>query len=368
MNELFDGIIPSTQDNIFIIWSHPMEIVDLRSDTVTQPTPEMRQAMANAPVGDDVFGEDPTINRLQEMAAERMGKEAGLFVSSGTMGNLLAVLTHCGRGDEAIMGNLGHTFLFEAGGISALGGVHSCQLPNQPDGTIKLEDLWDAFRNPDDVHSPTSRLLILENTHNRCGGVVLSPEYTTDAAELVHRHGLKLHLDGARIFNAAAYLSVPARMLAAPADSVTFCLSKGLCAPVGSVLCGSREFIDQARHIRKQLGGGMRQAGILAAAGIIALEKMTGRLSEDHQRARLLAEGLAEIPGLIPDTLQPQTNMVFINLSRDVRMTAKELTEKLIPLGVKVSQTGKQRMRLVTHYWIDDAAVQKAIQAFKQVM
>jgi threonine aldolase len=345
-----------------------MKIIDLRSDTVTQPTPEMRQAMAEAPVGDDVFGEDPTINRLQEMAAERMGKEAGLFVASGTMGNLLAVLTHCGRGDEAIMGNLGHTFLFEAGGISALGGVHSYQLPNQPDGTIRLDDIWEAFRNPDDVHSPTSRLLILENTHNRCGGVVLTPEYTADAAELVHRHGLKLHLDGARIFNAAAYLNLSAKTLAEPADSVSFCLSKGLCAPVGSVLCGSREFIDRARHIRKQLGGGMRQAGILAAAGIVALEKMTGRLAEDHQRARRLAEGLADIPGLMPDTLEPQTNMVFVNLTRDVRITARELTEKLTAMGVKVSATGKQRMRLVTHYWIDDEGVEMTIQAFRDAM
>lgn len=345
-----------------------MEWIDLRSDTVTQPTPEMRQAMANAPVGDDVFGEDPTINRLQEMAAERMGKEAGLLVTSGTMGNLLAVLTHCGRGDEAIMGNLGHTFLFEAGGISALGGVHSYQLPNQPDGTLKLDDIWNAIRNPEDVHSPYSRLLILENTHNRCGGVVLTPEYTADAAELVHRHGLKLHLDGARIFNAAAFLGVPAGDLAKPADSVTFCLSKGLCAPVGSVLCGTKDFINRARHIRKQLGGGMRQAGILAAAGIVALEKMTDRLVEDHQRAQKLAASLADIPGVYPDTLHPQTNMVFLNLAKEVKSTAPEVAAELKKLGIKVSVVGNQRFRLVTHYWIDDNAVQQTIAAFDKVM
>lgn len=345
-----------------------MKMIDLRSDTVTQPTPEMRQAMASASVGDDVFGEDPTINRLQEMAAEKMGKEAGLFVPSGTMGNLLAVLTHCERGDEAIMGNLGHTFMFEAGGISALGGVHSCQLPNQPDGSIRLDDIWDAIRDPEDVHEPPSRLLILENTHNRCGGVVLTPEYTTDASELVHRHGLSLHLDGARIFNAAAYLGISAKELVEPADSVTFCLSKGLCAPVGSVLCGSKKFIDRARHIRKQLGGGMRQAGILAAAGIVALETMTDRLVEDHRRARKLAEGLAEIPGLFPNPQIPQTNMVFLDVTRDVRITAKDLAEKCSEMGVKVSTVGKQRIRLVTHYWIDDEAVETALQVFQAIM
>jgi threonine aldolase len=246
-----------------------MEFVDLRSDTVTQPTPAMRAAMAKAEVGDDVYGEDPTINRLQEMAAEMMGKEAGLFVASGTMGNLAGVLAHCQRGDEAIVGNKAHTFLFEAGGISALGGVHSCQLPNQPDGSLALEDIEAAIR-PDDPHDPITRLICLENTHNRCGGTYQTPDYMNQVSEFAHERGLHVHLDGARIFNAAAAQGIKAKELAAPVDSVTFCLSKGLCAPVGSVLCGSKEYIRKAHRLRKMLGGGMRQAGILAAAGIVA--------------------------------------------------------------------------------------------------
>jgi threonine aldolase len=344
-----------------------MEIYDLRSDTVTKPTPEMREAMAKAEVGDDVFMEDPTVNRLQELAAERMGKEAGLFVASGTMGNLAAVLTHCGRGDEAIVGNLGHTFLFEAGGISALGGVHPYVLPNQPDGTLRLEDIRGAVR-ADDIHAPVSKIVILENTHNRCGGVALTAEYTRQVADLTHEKGLQLHLDGARIFNAAAVLGVDARELAAPVDSVTFCLSKGLCAPVGSVLCGSREFIHRARRIRKQLGGGMRQAGILAAAGIIAIEKMSARLGEDHARARRLAAGLAEIPGMQIEPGSPYSNMIFAGLSEQVQYSAAEVAERLLPYGIKVGAIGPKRFRIVVHYWIDDKAVEQTLTGFKQIL
>jgi threonine aldolase len=345
-----------------------MEFIDLRSDTVTQPTPAMREAMASAPVGDDVYGEDPTINRLQEMAAARVGKEAGLFVPSGTMGNLAAVLAHCGRGDEVILGNLGHTFVFEAGGVAALGGVHPYVLPNQPDGTLRLEDIEGAVRNPDDAHFPISRLVILENTHNRCGGVPITAEYTRQVGELCRRKGLRLHLDGARIFNAAIALGVPAAELAAPADSVTFCLSKGLCAPVGSVLCGSAEFIKRAWRIRKQLGGGMRQAGVLAAAGIVALEQMVDRLGEDHARARRLAQGLAAIPGLVLDQGTPATNMVFLSLAPEVPMDAAQAAQELARLGVRVGVVSKRRFRLVTHYWIDDQSVEMAVQAFKEVL
>jgi threonine aldolase len=345
-----------------------MEFIDLRSDTVTQPTPAMREAMASAPVGDDVYGEDPTINRLQEMAAARVGKEAGLFVPSGTMGNLAAVLAHCGRGDEVILGNLGHTFVFEAGGVAALGGVHPYVLPNQPDGTLRLEDIEGAVRNPDDAHFPISRLVILENTHNRCGGVPITAEYTRQVGELCRRKGLRLHLDGARIFNAAIALGVPAAELAAPADSVTFCLSKGLCAPVGSVLCGSAEFIKRAWRIRKQLGGGMRQAGVLAAAGIVALEQMVDRLGEDHARARRLAQGLAAIPGLVLDPGTPATNMVFLSLAPEVPMDAAQAAQELARLGVRVGVVSKRRFRLVTHYWIDDQSVEMAVQAFKEVL
>jgi threonine aldolase len=342
-------------------------VVDLRSDTVTQPTPAMRAAMAQAPVGDDVYGEDPSINRLQELAAAKLGKEAALFVPSGTMGNLIAVLAHCQRGDEVILGSKAHTFLFEAGGISALGGVHSAQVPNQPDGTLALEDIRAAIR-PDDAHHPITRLVTLENTHNRCGGVVLSAEYTQAVGELAHAHGIQVHLDGARIFNAAAALGVSARELCAPVDSVTFCLSKGLCAPVGSVLCGSRDFIHRAHRIRKQLGGGMRQAGVLAAAGIVALEEMTDRLAEDHARARCLTEGLAEIPGvqLAPGT--PHTNMVFLSLDETIPASAKEVAQRLAAQGVLVGDVGSRSFRLVTHYWIDDAAVERAIAAFRSVL
>ncbi len=344
-----------------------MKIIDLRSDTVTRPTPAMRRAMAEAEVGDDVYGEDPTINRLQELAARMLGKEAGLFVASGTMGNLAAILAHCNRGDEAILGDKAHTFLFEAGGISALGGVHSCQLPNQPDGTLEIEAIRAAIREEDE-HHPITRLISLENTHNRCGGVALSVEYTRQVRALADEFGLVLHLDGARLFNAAAALGVSARELAEPADSVTVCLSKGLCAPVGSVLCGSEAFIYRARRIRKQLGGGMRQAGVLAAAGIVALETMVDRLSEDHARARRLALGLSRIPGLKLDEGTPHTNMVYLSLDEAVPLNAEQVVKRLAERGVKVGAVGVRQFRLVTHYWIDDEAVDCAVEAFGQVL
>ncbi len=340
-----------------------MNIIDLRSDTVSHPTPEMREAMANAELGDDVYGEDPTVNRLQEMAAHQMGKDAGLFVASGTMGNLIAVLAHCQRGDEAIMGTMAHTFTYEQGGVSALGGVFPHTVPNQMDGTLKLEDIEAAIRG-EDVHFPISRLILLENTQNRCGGVVLTPEYTRQVADLASKHHLMLHLDGARIFNAAAALNVDVKELSVPADSITFCLSKGLCAPVGSVLCGSKDFIYRARRLRKQLGGGMRQAGILAAAGIIGLEKMSKRLGEDHLRAKHLAERLANIPGFNLDFGLPPSNMVFVSMGSSIKTTAKEAANELSQSGIKVGVVGEKRFRLVTHYWIDDAAVEKTLAAF----
>lgn len=344
-----------------------MKIIDLRSDTVTKPTDEMRQAMAKAEVGDDVYGEDPTINRLQQMAAEMMGKEAGLFVSSGTMGNLLSVLSVCHRGDEVIMGNMGHTFLFEAGGISALGGVFPNTLPNQADGSLRLEDIEAAIR-PDDIHDPISRMVILENTHNRCGGTVLSPQYTQAVADLAHQHHLHLHLDGARVFNAAVALGIPAAKVAESADSVTFCLSKGLCAPVGSVVCGSRDFIQQGRRIRKMLGGGMRQAGILAAAGIVALEKMIPRLQEDHAKAKRLADSLREIPGIVFEMGFPQSNMVFPSLSPEVPLSTQQVIEKLGAMGIRLSAVANRRFRLVTHYWISEEDVTTVIKAFEKVL
>lgn len=344
-----------------------MEFIDLRSDTVTKPTPAMREAMAKAEVGDDVYGEDPTVNRLQEISAEMMGKESGLFVASGTMGNLAGILAHCQRGDEVIVGKKAHTYLYEAGGISALGGVHSCQIPNQPDGSLVLEDIEAAIR-PDDPHDPITRLICLENTHNRCGGTYQTPEYMQRVSNFIHKRGLSIHLDGARIFNAAAAQGIKAKELAGPVDSVTFCLSKGLCAPVGSVLCGSQEFIRKALRLRKMLGGGMRQAGILAAAGIVALETMTGRLSEDHQRARNLALGLKQIPGLIFDQEIPATNMVFLSLTPEVKLEMSAIVEKLKGRGILAGVTGPRSFRLVLHYWINDAGVEKTVTAFRSVL
>ncbi len=344
-----------------------MQTIDLRSDTVSLPTPEMRRRMAEAELGDDVYGEDPTVNQLQAEAARMLGKEAGLFVPSGTMGNLAGILAHCGRGDEVILGTKSHTFLYEAGGISALGGVHSCQIPNQADGSLLLEDIVSAIRAPDD-HHPITRLISLENTHNRCGGVVLSPEYTRQVGELVRQHGLKLHLDGARLFNAAVACGVPAAELAAPADSVTICLSKGLCAPAGSILCGSQEYIQKAHRLRKMLGGGMRQVGVLAAAGLVALEQMTGRLAEDHARAARLADGLSQIPGVRLNPSRPSTNMVFLDLEAPISLTAAEAAERLKARGVQTGVVGPRRFRLVTHYWIDDAAVEQAVAAFREIL
>ncbi len=342
-------------------------IIDMRSDTVTVPTPAMRAAMANAEVGDDVYGEDPTVNRLEELSAHMMGKEAGLFVPSGTMGNLTAVLTHCTRGDEAIMGHLGHTFLFEAGGVAALGGVMPHTIPNQPDGSLKLEDIQDAVRS-EDVHFPPSRLVILENTHNRAGGTVLGVDYTAQVAEVAHRNGLKLHIDGARIFNAAAALGIEAEALVKDADSVTFCLSKALCAPVGSVLCGSGEFIHRARKLRKQLGGGMRQAGILAAAGVVALQEMVPQLPDDHRRARLLAQGLKSVSGLVVETDPPQTNMVFTRLDDTSPVTGSELVMLAAEKGLLFGKVGDRRFRMVLHHWIDDAAVAKTVDVLNSIL
>ena len=342
-------------------------IIDFRSDTVTHPTQEMRAAMAAAPVGDDVYNEDPTVLELEEMAAEKVGKQAALFVTSGTMGNLIGVLVHCARGDEAVMGTYGHTFLHEAGGISALGGVFPHLVPNQADGTLSIEDIQGAYRE-EDIHHPVSRLLILENTQNQCGGIPLTVDYMQSAATIAHSLGMKVHLDGARVFNAAKALGCSTEEICAPVDSVMFCLSKGLCAPVGSMLCGSREFIHAARRIRKQLGGGMRQAGIIAAAGIISLEKMVDRLPEDHRRAKALANGLGSIKGLKLVKGFPQTNMVFLALSPEAKKTAAEIKESLAKQGILTGMSGPDEFRFVAHYWISDEDVDKCVKSMQEAM
>ncbi len=332
------------------------KVIDLRSDTVTHPTAEMRQAMFDAPLGDDVYGEDPTVNALEQRGAELMGKEAAVFTASGTMSNLIAVLAQARRGDEIIVGSQAHIFWYEVGGVSALGGVVLHTVPNAPDGKIGLDTLEDAVRGPN-IHYPPSTLVCLENTHNRCGGAVLDAAYTSAVAALVHRHGLRLHIDGARIFNAAVALGVPARELVKDADSVGFCLSKGLSAPVGSVLCGDREFITRARKYRKMVGGGMRQAGVLAAAGLVALQD-TGRLAEDHINARRLAEGLRQIPGLMVAASVP-SNIVLFELSAAVDPDA--FVRDIYQRGVKVSPRGGRQFRLVTHRMISAADIDEAL-------
>lgn len=342
-----------------------MKRIDLRSDTVTHPTPAMREAMYRAEVGDDVYGEDPTVNRLEKMAAERLGKEAALLVVSGTMGNLVALLTHCGRGDEVILGDRSHTYRFEQGGMAALGGITPWPLPNQPDGTLRLENIAGAIRG-DNVHFPRTRLVCLENTHNMCNGAPLTAEYTTQVAQLAHSRGLRVHLDGARIFNAAAALGVDARELASEVDSVMFCLSKGLCAPVGSLLCGGSDFIAEARRTRKVVGGGMRQAGILAAAGLVALEQLTERLAQDHARAKRLAEGLAEIPGIA--VTPPASNILYFQLTDETPKTPEEVVNGLAERGILLLGRLEGRFRAVTHYWIDDEDIEATIKAMQAVM
>jgi len=341
-----------------------MKVIDLRSDTVTKPTPAMREAMYRAEVGDDVFGDDPTVNRLEAVAAERLGKEAALFVASGTMGNLVALLTHCGRGDEMILGDRSHTHLFEQGGAAALGGITPWPIPNQPDGTLRLEDIEGAIRG-DNVHLPRTRLVCLENTHNMCDGIPLTVDYTAQVAQLAHGRGLQVHLDGARIFNAAAALGVDVRELVREVDSVMFCLSKGLCAPVGSLLCGSAEFIAEARRARKVVGGGMRQAGVIAAAGLVALEQIAPRLGEDHARAQQLAEGLAQIPGV--EVAPAASNMVYFWLKEETK-TQEEVVSELAERGVLILGRLEGRFRAVTHYWIGDEDIERGIEAMRGVV
>ncbi len=343
-----------------------MNYTDLRSDTVTKPTPEMREAMAEAEVGDDVYMDDPTVNALQVKAASMLGKEDSLFVPSGTMGNLLALLVHCQRGDEVIVGEKSHIYMNEAGGMSALGGIHPHPIKNQADGTLALEDIRASIQF-EDVHHTITRLICIENTQNVCGGIPLTAEYTAQVGKLAKENNLLFHIDGARIFNAAAALNVDVKDLTSPVDSVMFCLSKGLVAPVGSMLVGTKKFINRARHLRKMLGGGMRQAGVLAAAGLISLEKMTGRLGQDHARAKNLFEGLKQVQGLKLDA-RSASNMIYFDLADRITLTENQIIEEMKKYGVLVDWAGPRRFRLVTHYWVDDAGVEKAIKGFSEIL
>ena len=311
-----------------------MTIIDLRSDTMTQPTEAMREAMAQAEVGDDVFNEDPTLHRLQDLAAEKLGMEAALYLPSGTMGNLVSLLTHCGRGDEIILGDRSHIFLNEVGGLSALGGIHPHTVPNRDDGTLPLDALEDAIRHSD-LHYPPTRLICLENTQNYCFGSPLTPQYMDSVAELAGKYGLRVHLDGARIFNASVALSLDVRELTRQADSVMFSLSKGLSAPVGSVIAGPRDWLEQARKWRKMVGGGMRQAGHLAAAGIVALETQIDRLQEDHQNTQTLAQGLKRLPGIQIEPEKNPTNILFFQLDHP-KVTPEDFLERMESQGVKL--------------------------------
>ncbi len=344
-----------------------MQEVDLRSDTVTLPTPAMREAMYKAELGDDVYGEDPTVSRLEEMAAERFGKEAALLVVSGTMGNLVSLLAHCGRGDEIVLGDKAHTFLYEAGGVSALGGIHVHTVPNLPNGMLDPEDVEGAIRAEGNPHFPHSRAICLENTHNRCGGRALSPAQMGTICEVARRHGLAVHLDGARIFNAAVALDIDVKEIAAQTDSLQACFSKGLSAPVGSIVCGSADFIAEAHRARKIVGGGMRQAGIIAAAAIVALEEMVERLAEDHENARVLAEGLANIDGLSVDLASVETNLVYFALE-DPGIDTQAVVEAFATRGVKLNALGPHEFRAVTHHGIVREDIDRALAAGAEVM
>ncbi|MET8052270.1 GntG family PLP-dependent aldolase [Streptosporangium sp. NPDC005286] len=342
--------------------------IELRSDTFTLPTPAMLEAAANAPLGDDVYGEDPTVAKLERLAANLLGKAAGCLMPSGTMANLAALLAHCPRGGKAIVGHESDLYVYEAGGASMCGGIVYEPLANLPDGTISLEDIAEACtvdRTDPQIAPPA--LVSLETPQNRCGGLPLQLDYLAEVAQLTRSHGVALHLDGARIFNASVALGITPAEIAFYADTVQVCLSKGLCAPIGSVLVGDRAIIAQARRMRKMLGGGMRQAGMIAACGIIALTEMTGRLAEDHEKAARLARGLARLPGVRLNPGPPITNMVFFRV-RDERYTTRSFIAAARRRGVRVEELGHGRIRAVTHAGVSADAVDRAIGVFAELL
>ncbi|MFT5194582.1 MAG: threonine aldolase [Cellvibrionaceae bacterium] len=345
-----------------------MKMIDFRSDTVSWPTPQMREAMATAEVGDDVYGDDPTVNELQALAAEMTGKEAALFVTSGTQGNQVSLAAHCSRGDEAIVGFDSHIFASEAGGAGILSGISILPLQTDEIGRLDIAQVR-KFIRPDDPHVPTSRLICAENSSGQNNGAPLPVDYFVQLREIADEHGLMIHLDGARLFNATTALGVDVKEIAQYVDSISICLSKGLCAPAGSIVVGSQDFIHKANRARKLFGGGMRQAGILAAAGIISLKDMTRRLDTDHKHAKMLANGLAELPYI---NIQPEkfnTNMVFFSLSEDAPVTKDQLKDQLKDeYKVLMGGTYGSGFRAVTHYWITEEKINIALEGMRQIL
>ena len=341
-------------------------MIDLRSDTVTLPTNEMKQFIMDSPLGDDVYGEDPSVNLLQKKIAKIFNKESALFVPSGTMANLISVLTHCNRGDEVILGNKSHIFFYEAGGISAFGGVHSHQINNNDDGTININDIENAIRKKGDDHFPKTKLICLENTHNACYGSPINTDFFSEVKNIAKKHNIPIHLYGARIFNAAIALNKSVDELTKDCDSVSCCLSKGLSAPVGSVILGSKNFISKAKSLRKALGGGMRQAGLIASAGIFSLDHMINRIIDDHSNAKILASKLNLIKNLEINLNQVQTNIIFI-YNRDKTLSNQDLLLSLEKNNIKIDYKGNSKFRLVTHSGFRKEDINAVIKIFRKI-
>ena len=341
-------------------------MIDLRSDTVTLPTNEMKQFIMDSPLGDDVYGEDPSVNLLQKKIAKIFNKESALFVPSGTMANLISVLTHCNRGDEVILGNKSHIFFYEAGGISAFGGVHSHQINNNDDGTININDIENAIRKKGDDHFPKTKLICLENTHNACYGSPINTDFFSEVKNIAKKHNIPIHLDGARIFNAAIALNKSVDELTKDCDSVSCCLSKGLSAPVGSVILGSKNFISKAKSLRKALGGGMRQAGLIASAGIFSLDHMINRIIDDHSNAKILASKLNLIKNLEINLNKVHTNIIFI-YNRDKTLSNQDLVLSLEKNNIKIDYKGNSKFRLVTHSGFRKEDINTVIKVFRKI-
>ena len=342
-------------------------MIDLRSDTVTLPSKKMKQFIMESPLGDDVYGEDPSVNLLQNKIAKRFNKEAGLFVPSGTMANLIAVLTHCNRGDEVILGDKSHIFYYEAGGISAYGGIHSFQLHNNDDGTINLDDIKKSIRAIGNDHFPKTKLICLENTHNACYGAPIDTDYFNQVRKIANKHNLSIHLDGARIFNAAIALNKSVDILTRDCDTISCCLSKGLSAPVGSVLLGNKDFILKAKQIRKALGGGMRQAGLIASAGIFSLDNMVHRISNDHENAKILAYELDKLNNIEINLNYVYTNIIFI-YNRHGKVSNEQLLNELEKNNIKIDYKGNSKFRLVTHSGFKKDDINSVVTVFKEIL